>query len=68
MAETYRVELGVSTNRVGSEVEEDLPLSTFGYSDEEWDALSEIRRDELISEWVEEYTWENIDSWGKVYG
>ena len=68
MAETYRVELGVSTNKVGSDTEDDFPLSDLGYSDEEWDALSAQEKDELIASWTEEFVWENTDSWGKVYG
>lgn len=68
MAETYRLELGVSTNKVGSDTEEDAPLSDYGYTDEERDALPLEQKDKQIGEWVEEFVWENTDNWGKVYG
>lgn len=68
MAETYRLALGVSTNKVGSNTEEDVPLSDYGYTDEEWDALSSEQKGERIGEWVEEFVWENTDNWGRVYG
>ena len=68
MAETYRLELGVSTNKVGSDTEEDVALIDYGYTDEEWDALTSEEKDKQIGEWVEEFVWENTDNWGKVYG
>ena len=68
MAETYRLELLVSTDKVGSDTHEDVPLIDYGYTDEEWDALSLQERDEKICEWVEEFVLENTESWGRVYG
>ncbi len=67
MAETYEVELGVSTSKVGSDTEDTVPLIDFGYTDEEWDALSAHEQDELTTSWVEEFVWENTDSWVAVH-
>jgi hypothetical protein len=66
MAETYVIELGVSTDKIGSDVVDTVPLYDYGYTDEEWDALSAQEHDELISSWVEEHVWENTESWGTV--
>lgn len=63
---TYRVKLGVSTKYIGSEDEDEMPLEEYGYSDQEWDELSDREKDKLITEWIEEYVWNNIDSWGDV--
>lgn len=63
---TYTVTLGVSTRYVGSDDVDSFSLGDYGYSDQEWDKLSPERQEELISSWIEEYVWENIDSWGTV--
>lgn len=67
MAETYELELGVSTNKVGSDSKETVPLINYGYSDEEWDALTSQDQSKLVGEWVEEFVWENTDNWGIVH-
>ncbi len=63
---TYTVKLGVATRYIGSDVTEEQPLEEFGYSDQEWDELDEREKDKLITEWTEEFVWENVESWGDV--
>lgn len=66
MAETYTLELGVSTNKIGSDTVEVVNLADYGYTDEEWDALSTQEQDKIVGDWVEEFVWENTDNWGTV--
>lgn len=57
MAETYRVKLWHSGPWVGAEGEDSHPLSDFGYTDKEWDALSEDVQERLLDEWAEGEFW-----------
>ena len=57
MAETYRLELFASGPYVGCESTELVDLKDYGYSDEEWDALSEREKEEALNEWGEEFFW-----------
>jgi uncharacterized protein YwgA len=57
MAETYKLELYASGPYVGCESTEVVDLSDYGYSDEDWDAEPERRQEELLSEWGEEFFW-----------
>lgn len=57
MAETYKLELYASGPYVGCESTEVVDLSDCGYTDEEWDDLSEGERENLLSEWGEEFFW-----------
>lgn len=63
---TYLVKFGVATHFINSDVEEEDTLENYGYSDQEWDELSERVQEQLISEWTEEFVWNNVDSWGDV--
>lgn len=63
---TYLIKFGVATHFINSDVEEEDTLENYGYSDQEWDELSEREQEQLISEWTEEFVWNNIDSWGDV--
>ena len=57
MAETYRLELHAGGPFVGCESTEIANLSDYGYTDEEWDALSIREKDKLLNEWGEEFFW-----------
>lgn len=57
MAETYRLELFASGPYVGCETTELVDLSDYGYSDEDWDALVDREREDLLNEWGEEFFW-----------
>ena len=57
MAETYKLELYASGPHVGTSSTELVALSEWGYTDEEWDALSEVDQEKLLGEWGEEYFW-----------
>lgn len=57
MAETYKLELYASGPYVGCESTELVDLSDYGYTDEEWDALPEGKRENLLNEWGEEFFW-----------
>lgn len=57
MAETYRLELFASGPYVGCESTELVDLSEYGYSDEEWDGLTEQKREDLLDEWGEDFFW-----------
>lgn len=57
MAETYKLELRASGPYVGCESTELVDLSGYGYTDEEWDRLTNAERYKLLAEWGEEYFW-----------
>jgi hypothetical protein len=57
VAETYKLELYASGPYVGCNSTELVDLSDYGYSDEEWDELTEGEREDLLNEWGEEYFW-----------
>ena len=57
MAETYKLELFASAPFAGCESTEVVDLSEYGYTDEEWDALTSRRQGDLLHEWGEEYFW-----------
>lgn len=57
MAETYKVELFATAPYVGCESTELIDLSEYGYTDEEWDALSEGEQGELLEDWGQDFFW-----------
>lgn len=57
MAETYRLKLFAGGPFVGCETTERVDLKDYGFTDEEWDALSERDKDRLLNEWSEEFFW-----------
>lgn len=57
MAETYRLELFASGPYVGCESTELVNLSDYGFSDEEWDKLTDRQREDLLDEWGQEFFW-----------
>ena len=57
MAETYKVELFATGPYVGSSSTELVDLSDYGYTDEEWDGLSDREKGDLLDEWGEQYFW-----------
>lgn len=57
MAETYRLELFASGPYVGCESTELVDLANYGYTDEEWDALTDRERENLLDEWGQEFFW-----------
>lgn len=57
MSSTYTVILTTSTMWVGAGSEDEIPLSDFGYTDEEWDSLEEGERMALINDWAEDNFW-----------
>lgn len=63
---TYTLTMSVSTQYIGSEVEETLGLSDWGYSDQEWDALSESEQEDHLDRWADEYVWEHIECFRRV--
>lgn len=57
MAETYTIRLYASGPFVRCSSEETVSLADYGYTDEEWDALTEGEKDDLLNEWGEEFFW-----------
>jgi len=57
MAETYKVELFATGPYVGCSSTELVDLSDYGYTDEEWDGLSDREKGDLLDEWGEQYFW-----------
>lgn len=57
MAETYTITVRNSGPWVGCESEETYYLEEMGYSDEEWDALSEAEQEKVINEIAEQEFW-----------
>lgn len=54
---TYMVKLTTNGPWVGCESEEEFSLEDFGYSDEEWDALTDSQREDLLDEWARDNFW-----------
>lgn len=63
---TYTVTFNVATMYIRSEVSETFPLEEYGYSDQEWDALTERERDRELDEWLNEWYPQRIEAWGDV--
>lgn len=57
MAETYKLELHANGPWVGCESTDVVPLSDYGCTDEEWDALTSDEQYQLLDEWGQEYFW-----------
>ena len=57
MAETYTIKLYAGGPFVGCNSGETVSLAEYGYSDEEWDALTEREKGKLLNEWGEEFFW-----------
>lgn len=54
---TYVVKLTTNGPWVGCESEDEFPLGEYGYSDEEWDALADSQREDLLDKWAEDNFW-----------
>ena len=50
-----KLTLYYSSRWVGCEAKETIPLSEYGISDEEWDAMSEKEKEKLLEQWAQEY-------------
>ena len=67
MSETYRLELFASGPFVGCESTEVVDLAGYGYTDEQWDELTERKREDLLFEWGQDFFWnEGYDFNAKV--
>jgi hypothetical protein len=67
MAEnTYTVTLGTNTPFSGTDEEDAAPLVDFGYTDEEWDTLTEQEKETLTDRWAQEYLHERFSAYGRV--
>lgn len=65
---TYEIRLSVATCYINSEVYETVSIyDIFGLSDQEWDEMSEYEREKEVSDYLEDWVWQNIDTgWEKV--
>jgi hypothetical protein len=64
---TYDVTFYVATRYVNSEVKESFSLyDEYGYTDQEWDEMSQRERDNLFDEWLNEWYVQQIEAWGDV--
>lgn len=60
----YRYEFGVSTNKVGSEVSEEVDLvDDWGFSEEILDEMSDAEFTKVILDNLMDYEANNIESW-----
>ncbi len=60
----YVFEFGVSTNRLGSDVTEEVDLISDGYfTEEELEDKDDEEIQNLLSDALEDFVWNNIDSW-----
>jgi len=55
---TYTVMLSTGSPWAGCNSEDVVGLGEFGYSDQDWDALSENAQNYLLDEWAQENFWE----------
>jgi len=63
---TYTVTFNVATRYINSDVSETYPLEDYGFSDQEWDAMSRIEQDRELDEWLNEWYPQQIEVWGDV--
>lgn len=63
---TYEVTFSVCTRYVNSEVRSTEKLEEYGFSDQEWDAMTLEERDNYIDEWSHEWAMQEIEYWGEV--
>jgi len=63
---TYTVTFYVDTCYINSEVKETFDLEEYGYSNQEWDALSQIEKDREFDEWMNEWYPQQIEAGGDV--
>lgn len=64
---TYTVTFYVATRYVNSKVEAEFSLyEDYGYTDQEWDELSEHEQSDYYYEWLEEWVQGEIDTGGEV--
>jgi hypothetical protein len=63
----YTVTFHVATRYINSEVRESYSLwDEYGYTDQEWDAMEQMERDNLFDEWSHEWAMQEIEYWGEV--
>lgn len=65
---TYEIRLSVATCYINSEVYETVGIyDAFGFSDQEWDEMSNSEREHEVSEYLEDWVWQNVDTgWEQV--
>jgi len=64
---TYDVTFYVATRYINSEVKETFSLyDDYGFTDQEWDEMSGLERDNLFDEWLNEWYPQQIEAWGDV--
>lgn len=54
---TYTLVLSTETPYVGTGTKDEVALGDYGYSDQEWDALTERQRNACLDEWAEDNFW-----------
>lgn len=64
MSETYKVTLTYETPYAGCDSEETFALAEYGYTDEEWDALTPRAQGTILDGWAEDNFWNAGFSYG----
>ncbi len=63
---TYQITFHVATKYINSDASETFDLEEYGYSDQEWDALTQYEQDRELDEWLNEWYPQQIEAWGDV--
>lgn len=56
---TYTLILGCESPYAGGDTDDTLSLGDYGYSDQEWDELTERQQERYLDEWSEGNFWNN---------
>ncbi len=59
MAETYKVKLFATSPFIGTDVRETVDLEVYGYTNEQWDALTDVERYSILDEWAMDFAVNN---------
>lgn len=60
---TYEIELYVATRFINSDVKEIISVwHDLGFSDQEWDEMSNYEQEDAASEYLNDWVWQQIDT------
>jgi hypothetical protein len=63
MSDTVKIKVGVSTNMIGSRIED---LVDTNYTLEEWNGLDEAERQRMENDFLATHIENSVDSWASV--
>ena len=56
-----KIKLYVSTNLVGSRIQEIVDISEFGMSEEDWQDYNKDLKQDFLNEWATDFLYDNVE-------